>query len=556
VTRPAPNSYGYPMPARSYPAQPLFADQAEKEVWQALIAQLPNDAAVVCNLKILDTDKQYEIDFIVLVPEVGVAILEVKGGNVTPNEDATFTQKDAKESREIDPMGQATSNAYELKRFLGKKSSIQNFSARPSVVLPYADIPSSYSRPTIPRTVIHDHVDIVSLADRIMKDLLSHHFRPTALEIHAILSALSVPLAQQKSLAELGLEREDQVFALTEQQYAILDLCVAMPKFSILGSAGCGKTFIAIEQARRRAAAGDRVLFLCYNLGLSEYLRRRFSAFPEDERPTHSGTFHSLGRELGMNVQIQDGDDFWDSQVPNLLIDHLRNIPIELKYDTVIIDEAQDFHADWWNVVIGALKDPEKGRIYAFGDIRQGIFRQATDIPLQESKLHLDKNLRNSLPIAELAALCVEEPLQLSGLDGPPVTWIETTTHGAEDGANQEVERLVGEGWDPADVCILTTGTRHEIQKKEGDGPLRVPYWKKFFEAQSTYHCTTSGFKGLERRVVVLAMNGWKEEERKKDILYTAVTRARDVLVICGSKEEITQAGGKEFFKKLTRSAP
>ena len=171
------------------------------------------------------------MDFIILWPEVGVAVLEVKGGNVTPNEDATFTQKDAKESREIDPMGQATSNAYELKRFLGKKSSIQNFSARPSVVLPYADIPSSYSRPTIPRTVIHDHVDIVSLADRIMKDLLSHHFRPSALEIHAILGALSVPLAQQKSLTELGLERENQVVALTEQQFAILDLCIAMPKF-------------------------------------------------------------------------------------------------------------------------------------------------------------------------------------------------------------------------------------------------------------------------------------------------------------------------------------
>jgi ATP-dependent exoDNAse (exonuclease V) beta subunit len=35
-------------------------------------------------------------------------------------------------------------------------------------------------------------------------------------------------------------------------------------------------------------------------------------------------------------------------------------------------------------------------------------------------------------------------------------------------------------------------------------------------------------------------VNGWKEEERKKDILYTAVTRARDVLVICGSKEDYT----------------
>ena len=543
------------MPARSYPTQPLFADPSEKEVWQALIAQLPADAAIVCNLKILDTDKQYEMDFIVLWPEVGVAVLEVKGGNVTPNEDATFTQKDAKESREIDPMGQATSNAYELKRFLAKKSSIQNFSARPTVVLPYADIPSSYSRSTIPRTVIHDHVDIVSLADRISRDLLSHHFRPTALEVHAILSALSVPLAQQKSLTELGLERENQVAELTEQQFAILDLCIAMPKFSILGSAGCGKTYIAVEQSRRRAAAGDRVLFLCYNYGLSEYIRRRFETFPENERPTHIGTLHSLGNKWGMKFDVQSSDDFWDSQLPGLLIEHLKTMPAELKYDTIVIDEAQDFHSDWWNVVLGALKDYDKGRIYAFGDIRQGIFRQATDIPLQESKLHLDKNLRNSLPIAELAALCVEEPLQLSGLDGPPVTWVETTTHGAEDAANKEVARLISQGWNPADICVLTTGSRHEFQRKEGEGALSRPYWKKYFEEDATYHCTTSGFKGLERRVVVLAMNGWKDEERKKDILYTAVTRARDVLVICGSKEEITQSGGKEFFKKLTRIA-
>ena len=49
------------MPARSYPAQTLFADPSEKEVWQALIAQLPADTAVVCNLKILDTNKQYEL---------------------------------------------------------------------------------------------------------------------------------------------------------------------------------------------------------------------------------------------------------------------------------------------------------------------------------------------------------------------------------------------------------------------------------------------------------------------------------------------------------------
>ncbi len=539
---------------RSYPADPIFADPSERVVWEALMKQLPVDAAVVCNFKILEANLEYEMDLIVLWPEVGVAVIEVKGGDVSPNSDATFTQRDARGSREIDPMGQATKNMHALKRYLSLKSSVQHFAARPVVVLPYADIPSSYSRPTIPRSSIHDDVDLAVLGDRIVKDLLNQNFRPTALETLAMLNAMSVSLTAQKTLMQLGQEREQKVVHLTEEQFSILDLCKAMPKFSILGSAGCGKTYVAIEQSRRRAEAGDRVLFLCYNYGLSDYIRRRFETYPENERPTHIGTLHSLGNKWSMPFEVEHTDDFWDTKLPGLLVEHLKSMPLELKYDTVIIDEAQDFHADWWSVVIGALKDVDKGRIYAFGDIRQGIFRQATDIPLQETKLHLTKNLRNSLPIAELAALCVEEPLQLSGLDGPPVQWVETTTEAAEAAADKQVEHLIAQGWNPGDICVLTTGSRHTIQRQDGEGALSRVYWKKFFEEEATYHCTTTGFKGLERRAIVLAINGWKEPTRKKDILYTSVTRARDLLIICGSKEEITQSGGKEFFKKLSRS--
>lgn len=544
------------MPAKSYPNQPIFADPSEKVVWQALVEQLPDDAVIVCNFKILEAQQEHEMDLIVLWSEVGVAVIEVKGGDITPNADATFTQRDAKGSREIDPMAQATKNMYELGRFIEKRSSIQHFAARPVVVLPYADIPSTYSRPTIPRSSIHDDVDLATIGDRIMKDLLNRNFRPSALQIKAMLSAMSVSLTSQKSLTAMGAEREEQVVQLTEEQFSILDLCKAMPKFSILGSAGCGKTVVAVEQTRRRAEAGDRVLFLCYNYGLSDYIRRRFDNYPENQRPVHIATLHSLGNKWNMPFNVQSSDDFWDKTLPSLLVEHLANMPVNLKYDTVIIDEAQDFHADWWRVVIGALKDSDKGRIYAFGDIRQGIFRQATDIPLQDTKLHLTKNLRNSLPIAELAALCVEEPLELSGLDGPPVQWIETTTELAEKSADEQVANLIAQGWKPGDICILTTGSRHAVQRQDGDGAMSRVYWKKFFEEDATYHCTTTGFKGLERRAVVIAINGWKDPGRKKDILYTSVTRARDLLIICGSKEEITQAGGKEFFKKLTRSNP
>ena len=540
------------MPPRSIPAQPIFADPSEKVVWQELMQQLPQDAVVVHGLKILEPNQEFEMDFVIFWPDLGVAVLEVKGGEVTPNEDDSFTQRDAKGKRDVFPMAQVTKNIYALKRLLTQKSSVAHFAARPAVVLPYADIPSTYSRPTIPRGSIHDEVDLVSLGDRIMRDLSNQRFRPTALEIRSLLGALSMPLATQKSLTEMGIEREKQVVELTEQQFAILDLCIAMPKFSILGSAGCGKTYIAIEQTRRRAVAGDKVLFLCYNYGLSEYIRRRFEGFELLDQLT-IGTLHSLGNKLGMQGERGTGDGYWDSVLPDQLVEHLKNMPEELKYDTVVIDEAQDFHADWWSVVIGALKDHEKGRIYAFGDIRQGLFRQATDIPLKESKLHLDKNLRNSLPIAQLAALCVEEPLELIGLDGPPVTWVESTTDGAEKAADREVEKLISAGWNPSDICVLTTGSRHEMQRTFGDGAMSRIYWRGFFDEESTYHCTTGGFKGLERRAVVIAMNGWKEPERKKDILYTAVTRARDLLIICGSQEEITHAGGREFFKKLSK---
>ena len=86
--------------ARSYPADPIFADPSERVVWEALMRQLPVDAAVVCNFKILEANLEFEMDLIVLWPEVGVAVIEVKGGDVTPNSDATFSQRDARGSRE------------------------------------------------------------------------------------------------------------------------------------------------------------------------------------------------------------------------------------------------------------------------------------------------------------------------------------------------------------------------------------------------------------------------------------------------------------------------
>ena len=43
--------------------------------------QLPIDAVVICNLKILEPNLEFEMDAIVLWPELGVAVIEIKGGD-------------------------------------------------------------------------------------------------------------------------------------------------------------------------------------------------------------------------------------------------------------------------------------------------------------------------------------------------------------------------------------------------------------------------------------------------------------------------------------------
>ena len=152
------------MTRRSFPTDPIFADPSERLVWNELLQRLPDEASVICNLKLLDHSHEYEMDFIILWPEVGVAILEVKGGKIQPNEDSTFKQSDSRGSRNIDPIAQVRSNLHGLVRYLETKSSLQHFSPRPMLVFPYSTIDREYSRPDIPRFIVTDEIDLIPCA--------------------------------------------------------------------------------------------------------------------------------------------------------------------------------------------------------------------------------------------------------------------------------------------------------------------------------------------------------------------------------------------------------
>ncbi len=63
------------------------------------------------------------------------------------------------------------------------------------------------------------------------------------------------------------------------------------------------------------------------------------------------------------------------------------------------------------------------------------------------------------------------------------------------------------------------------------------------------------GFKGLERPVVVLAVNGFKDPNRAKEMLYVGLSRARTLLLVVGSRAVLEQVGGGGVRSRLRDAA-
>ena len=88
-------------------------------------------------------------------------------------------------------------------------------------------------------------------------------------------TALSGRRLPQRSVAAGALASEDAADALTEHQAVILDAIRLLNRGEIRGGADSGKTFLAVEQARRLSAKGPGLLRPCPRLqGARTPLRR------------------------------------------------------------------------------------------------------------------------------------------------------------------------------------------------------------------------------------------------------------------------------------------
>jgi superfamily I DNA/RNA helicase len=147
-------------------------------------------------------------------------------------------------------------------------------------------------------------------------------------------------------------------------------------------------------------------------------------------------------------------------------------------------------------------------------------------------------NIRNSRQIAELAAKFAETKLIARGPISFEIEYIEADPKHIMEAADDVVSQLTDqELWIPGEISLLTTKTRHPVHSEIADRD-KARYWREFWQADSVFYGTVGGFKGLERSVVVLVLNGFHNAGDYQEFLYAGITRARDKLIVVGAKKE------------------
>ena len=539
---------------------PRLANAAERNVYQALLAQLQPNDRVVPGQRVTDHLKDHEVDFVVAIEGAGIVCLEVKGGDVWHDGDTWWQRRGGHEHR-IDPVRQAREACYALREFIEKDDRWTQGRLRWDhvVVLPNAEIADDFALPECPRWKVIDRNNLPTLVDKLKHVLVQQELdRPllTQQGIEQLSTALSGRGLPQRSVVARALASQDAADALTEHQAAILDAIQLLNRVEIRGGAGSGKTFLAVEQARRLSTKGQRVALLCYSHGLASYLERITANWRRRHQLAYVGEFHALGVRWGApegpdeSLRTEETVQFWEHDLPLQMADLAAQLDPGHRFDSIVVDEAQDFADEWWDPLLAALKDDETGGLYVFTDEGQRVFSRHGSPPVPLVPLVLDHNLRNTRQIANAFQPLVDHPMRFLGGEGPAVKFIACSQHDAMNAGDDEVELLLEEGWRPEDVALLTTGTRHPEQK-ERQAAGNAAYWDSFWDADQVFYGHVLGFKGLERRAVVLVVNEQSAFERSRERLYVGLSRARDELVVCGDPDFIREVGGPDLARRL-----
>ena len=219
----------------------------------------------------------------------------------------------------------------------------------------------------------------------------------------------------------------------------------------VQGTAGSGKTQLALIELRRAKVNNRTAMYLCFNRPLVDAMK--LSA-PE---PNNCMTFHELAELLakqnGRKIDFQEENVF--PKLAQYLIENISLLRNQL--DVLIIDEGQDFDKTWGDALISMVK--EDGRIIWLEDPSQDLYKRwQTNWP-DWVKISSPINYRSPQRLVNLmnALELTTENLQTGNGYAGMIPNIEPYQDGLEIEATENaIKDLIAEGYDPDSIAVLS----------------------------------------------------------------------------------------------------
>jgi hypothetical protein len=532
-----------------------FATPTEQSVYNAL-SKLSSKYYVFYDNRWTWQGRDIQTDFIVAKEGACIQVIEVKGGVWSRKHGQLFVNGSLPSS---DPVDQVIKQKKALIDKLKQSGSFEGFLPI-SHAIAFPDTPGEAFKDCVDLPPILDSRSIIYIQDWVSAQMehSAKEFRQVVCDIKMI-DHLKKTLANDwsPSLQDYLNTQDAQLRKQTQQIFIAYDKLFDEKRVGVKGCAGSGKTWLMIRLANKLAQNGSisNILVTCKNIALGEWLKNQLKSnknkidvFPFLEQmqlEVKEASLHTCDVD---GMEDSERIEFFRTILPELYYSNIAQSRA-IKYDAILVDEAQTFREDEWVCIESLLKDPINGKLHTFFDDYQRIYGEVDRTAILEDQKYfsLAVNLRNTRSIHNHSLKYVDEDIEInqSNVTGAPVYYKTYNDNPPEKTAIKSLELLLDDliqnnTISLKNITILTTRRKEDcflrefIDQDRHIGQFQIT---SEIDSEDKITCTSAQkFRGLESQIVIL---GDLEGRSYKQLNYIAASRAKLMLFLLTSESFI-----------------
>lgn len=305
-------------------------------------------------------------------------------------------------------------------------------------------------------------------------------------------------------------------------------------RLRVVGTAGSGKTQLAVGVLEDAAAAGKRALYVCFNRPLADYIA---SIAPDNVSVM---SFHKLCRgladEVGVGGELRLDDEAVCSVLRQKLLEQVEHS--FARNEVIVVDEGQDFLQCWVDL-LEVLLAPG-GSWWWLEDPMQNLYQRPAAALPGWVEVRAKSNYRSPRDIVRFLAQLDGLPHDVeaeSPLDGSDVEIVAYSHGTVVECTRQKLDEAIALGYRPSDIVVLSClGMKKSTfagMDRLGDWSLRQPTGGYDQEGNQVYRDgdvlsdSVFRFKGQSAPCVILTEVDFAQfDEVAQRLLFVGATRA------------------------------